>query len=118
MAAFPTARRPGLRAPTLVIASFVTLLLAACGGDDLDLPLATATLPAALPTQPTLLESPTPTPTEEVQGAQEYTIEAGDTLSSIADQFGVTIDAIIAANELANPDFIQPGDTLTIPAPE
>jgi LysM repeat protein len=53
-----------------------------------------------------------------VETAQEYVVQAGDTLAAIADQFGVTVEAIVAANELANPDLIQPGDTLTIPAPE
>jgi LysM repeat protein len=94
----------------------IALAVAACGGGNDSPP--TPTLAPALPTQAPLLESPTPAPTEQVNGAQEYTVEPGDTLSGIAGQFGVTTDAIIAANEIADPDLIQPGDTLTIPAPE
>ena len=118
MAAFlHAARRPVLRAPSFAATTLISILLAACGGGGDPSP--TATLPPALPTQPALLEvTPTPTPTEQVQGSQEYTVEDGDTLSGIADQFGVTVDAIIAANQIANPDLLQPGDTLTIPAPE
>ncbi|HEU0072864.1 MAG TPA: LysM domain-containing protein [Dehalococcoidia bacterium] len=119
MAAFrQRTRRPGPKAPLLVIASFVPLLLVACGGGD-DPPIPTATFPPQIAaTQPLLQTTPTPAATEEVNGVQEYVVQAGDTLGAIAEQFGVTVDAIIAANELANPDLIQPGDTLTIPAAE
>jgi LysM repeat protein len=118
MAAFPRARRLGLKAPMLVIASLLALPLIACGGDD-PLPTPTATFPAALPTQPALLENtPEPASTTEVNGAQEYTVQAGDTLGAIATQFGVTVEAIVEANDIANPDLIQPGDTITIPTPQ
>ena len=111
------ASAPAAKAPSLAAVAVISLAVAACGGGGNDSP-ATPTLAPALPTQPPLLESPTPAPTEQVNGAQEYTVQDGDTLSGIADQFGVTTDAIIAANEITDPDLIQPGDTLTIPAPE
>lgn len=118
MAAFRQARRPGLKAPLLVIASSLALLLAACGGGGSD-PTPTATFPPIVaPTQPLLQVTPTPAATEEVDGAQEYVVQAGDSLGAIATQFGVTVDAIVEANDIANPDLIQPGDTLTIPSPE
>ncbi len=44
-----------------------------------------------------------------------YTVEAGDTLFSIAQRFGVTLDAVIEANNISNPDVIFEGATLTIP---
>lgn len=47
--------------------------------------------------------------------AQTYTIQRGDSLSKIAKQFGVTVDALVAANHIANPNLIQPGQVLTIP---
>jgi len=47
-----------------------------------------------------------------------YTIQAGDTLSKLAIKFYGNMSRwpeIAAANALANPDRIQPGQTLTIP---
>lgn len=47
---------------------------------------------------------------------QTYTIQQGDTLSYIAGQFGVTVEAIVIANGLSNPDAIQAGQKVIIPA--
>ena len=47
--------------------------------------------------------------------ALNYTVQSGDTLGSIAAQFGVTIDAIIEANGLTNPDALDVGQELIIP---
>lgn len=47
-----------------------------------------------------------------------HTVKAGETLRSIAQQYGITVQQIIAANTLANPDYIRVGDTLIIPAAE
>ena len=44
-----------------------------------------------------------------------YEVQEGDTLSAIAQQFGVTVDAIVAANGIANPDLITVGAVLLIP---
>ncbi len=46
---------------------------------------------------------------------QSYTVQSGDTLSAIARKFGVTVAAITAANNIANPNLIKPGQVLTIP---
>ncbi len=47
--------------------------------------------------------------------AQSYTVKSGDTLSKIARQFGVTVDGLVKANNIANPSLIKPGQVLTIP---
>ena len=56
------------------------------------------------------------TTTTVVMGEQTYTVQQGDTLSYIAGQFGVTIEALVAANGLANPDAIQAGQKVIIPS--
>ena len=65
-------------------------------------------------------EPPPTTPTtQRIPGTElVYTIEQGDTLYSIARQFGVSVDALIELNNIANPDVIRAGDELFIPPPE
>lgn len=46
-----------------------------------------------------------------------HIVQAGDTIYSIGRQYGVSPDAIIAANNLANPNRLDIGQTLIIPAP-
>ena len=43
-----------------------------------------------------------------------YTVEAGDSLSSIAASFGTTTTELARSNSLSDPDRIQPGDVLRI----
>ena len=49
--------------------------------------------------------------------AQIYVVQTGDTLNSIAQQFNTTVEAIVAANNIENPDALLVGTTLTIPQP-
>ena len=67
--------------------------------------------PEPLPTEP-----PTPRPTR-TPTAQVYVVQPGDTLSRIAESFGVTLDALIKTNLIVNPDALQVNQELTIPAP-
>lgn len=50
-------------------------------------------------------------------GPVQYTVVAGDTLTKIAGQYSVTVKDIMRANNIANPNYIQPGQVLIIPAP-
>ncbi|MFH1561766.1 MAG: M23 family metallopeptidase [Patescibacteria group bacterium] len=45
----------------------------------------------------------------------DYTVRQGDTVSSIAKKFGVSIDTIIWANDIKSVTKIKPGDQLKIP---
>ena len=58
--------------------------------------------PAQLPTQETIT----------------YTVQAGDTLSGIAQTFAVPISNILAANDLSQGAILHPGETLIIPDPQ
>lgn len=51
-----------------------------------------------------------PTPSEAV-----YTVQAGDTLSEIAEKVKVSMDQIIARNNIADPQALQVGQQLIIP---
>ena len=48
-------------------------------------------------------------------GPRIHVVSAGETLASIALRYGLTPEAIIAANELANPDQLDVGQELRIP---
>lgn len=56
---------------------------------------------------------PTPSPTPS-SGAV-YEVQPGDTLSSIAYRFGVSLDALVQANGLADPNNLRPGQKLVLP---
>lgn len=55
---------------------------------------------------------PTPRTTQEM-----YTVQSGDSLGKIALLYSVSIADLVSANNLANPDSINVGQVLTIPAP-
>jgi LysM repeat protein len=56
-------------------------------------------------------QTPTPTPTPVV-----YSIARGDTLSKIAQQFGISVESLLAANPGIQPSQLSVGQTLTIPS--
>lgn len=77
----------------------------------------TPTADDAAQATPTADEAAQATPTaEEGQGGGDstYTVQAGDTLSSIAAQLGITVEELVDLN----PDLVRPGMTLNVPAQE
>ena len=109
-------RRAQMLAAVLVLA----VLSAACGGGggtsseerpiglDSD-ELVTAIVETPVPTPP-----PTPTPTSTPE-AFIYVVREGDTLGSIAAEFGITWQEIDAVNELENPNVLSIGQEIEIP---
>jgi N-acetylmuramoyl-L-alanine amidase len=63
----------------------------------------------------TATAAPPPAPTATA-GPRVYVVQSGDTLSGIAEKFGVSVDAIVAANGLSSPDDLAEGQKLSIPA--
>ncbi len=51
----------------------------------------------------------------DVKADEYYTIQAGDNLWTIADQFGVYVEDLIAINGIEDPSLIITGDVLLIP---
>ena len=45
----------------------------------------------------------------------QHVVESGQTLSAIAQAYGVTVSAIVRANKLANPNSVRVGQKLFIP---
>jgi LysM repeat protein len=44
-----------------------------------------------------------------------YIVQRGDTLMANSKRYNVTIESIVSANNIANPDAIMPGQQLIIP---
>jgi murein DD-endopeptidase MepM/ murein hydrolase activator NlpD len=55
-------------------------------------------------------------PTAPRTGTETYVVQAGDTLSQIAQKFGVNVGTILWANSRTELQYLRPGDTLKIPA--
>ena len=51
----------------------------------------------------------------EEPGKTVHVVQWGESLSMIADQYGVTVEAIMAANGLRDPDYVYAGQKLVIP---
>ncbi|MGD8462480.1 MAG: LysM peptidoglycan-binding domain-containing protein [Anaerolineae bacterium] len=103
--------------------------LAACSKEQDPTPAASvSTSPSTNPVKDAEAESPTvatgsvvgladagsqpmPTPPPQV-----YTVQAGDTLSSISRKFGIDLDELIAINGITNPNLLQVGQQLQVPA--
>jgi LysM repeat protein len=81
-------------------------------------PTATHT-PTPTSTQPSTTPTATPTWTSTPTPGQQiiYVVRTGDTLYSIARQFGVTVQALMQVNGIYNPHYIQVGQRLIIPRP-
>ena len=114
----------------LVALLTAAVVVGGCGDGDGQDPSATPATPstsgpsgqttpaATAPATPTAEPAPaSATPPDEGTGAggQTYLIESGDTLSSIAQRFDTTVDALVEANNIEDPDLIVVGSELTIP---
>jgi len=84
----------------------------------------TTSPPATPPVTPTRTPTATPsgpegieTPTATTQPMIRHTVALGEVLSAIAARYGVTVEAIVAANGLEDPNRLEVGQVLLIPQP-
>ncbi|MCL4533851.1 MAG: LysM peptidoglycan-binding domain-containing protein [Bacteroidetes bacterium] len=92
-------------------------------GQELVIPAPGAPTPVAAPMSPAppapaapAPAAPAPAPTEAAPAVTRYRVVPGDTLNSIAQQFGVSTADLIQANNLANGDDIRIDQELIIPS--
>jgi LysM repeat protein len=78
-------------------------------------PTAVPTLNAVAQTQVAATATAAPTSTTTPGNSRKYVVKSGDTLTAIADEFGVTVADLVAANKLTNVDVLSLGQELTIP---
>jgi LysM repeat protein len=112
----------------LVFALFISVWVAGCSLTAESAPTLSPTLPPQItltvrfrePSIPTLTPqiplTPTPQPGEPDQYVTSYTIRPADTLLGIALDFGVSIEALQAANGHIDPRNLQVGQQLIIPS--
>jgi LysM repeat protein len=91
-----------------ITAVLLPLAAAACGDDT----QSGDTLPPIVTTTTTTTLFITTTTQLQV-----YEVQSGDGLGKIAEQFGVTMDDLMAANGITDPDHIEVGQQLKIPPP-
>lgn len=65
---------------------------------------------------PTTAPAPAPPAAAPGTGAVTHTIAAGESLSDVADRYGVSVDRLAVANAIADPNQVIAGQKLVIPA--
>jgi LysM repeat protein len=102
-----------VRASSRVTATVATLgALCALAGCSSDSPTSTKPPRTALPPL-TTAASTIAAPTTTI--AKFYVIQKGDSLTSIADKFGIDLRQLIALNNIKDPDKIRAGQKLRMP---
>ncbi len=113
-AGLPGVPRVAVLAGALVIAALALFMLPAflgVGGGGPSSSASPSGSPAVATPSPTITPEPEPTP-------QVYMIREKDTLSKVANRFGIGLDELLAANpEIKNPDKISVGQQIIIPLP-
>jgi LysM repeat protein len=80
--------------------------------------LAATDTPSPPTATPTITLTPTPSYTPTPEWPKTYIVELGDTLWTIAEDFGVDIELLITYNDIPDPNNVPIGSELTIPSPD
>lgn len=105
------------------------ILLVGCMSDQPQVIVITSTAvlsnipePTAVPIIATIDSQISATPTVIVQEnpttpPEQYIVQSGDTLSQIAQRYNVTLQGLINLNQISNPNLLEVGQVLLLPAP-
>ncbi len=92
----------------------LALATAGCGGGEENSQEPSAAPSPAL-SAPASAPSEAPASEEQAGAPERYVVESGDTLTDIARRFDTTVEALVDANDIADPDVIDIGQELVIP---
>lgn len=109
--------RPAVRpaAALLVVAS--AALMGACGDFQLAEFTRATTTTVEVEAAPTTIVEPAPTTVMTVRPAR-YEVQPGDSIGSIATQFGVSTAALLEANGILDANALEAGRVIVIPDPD
>lgn len=109
------ARRPDLEELAAIYTPRPEPILAAAA-TELPETAAQPTPAAPVTSTGTTADAPTATPqSPEPQAEEIYIVQPGDSLLVVATRYNITVDDILRANNLSNPDYIFSGQRLVIP---
>lgn len=105
-----------LAAPAaLLLAATVAVLLVRSALDTTDEQTpTTATTTQTTPARPAPPPPPRPKRTRTTQAAEFYTIQSGDTLATIADQYGTTVEELLLLNPDVDPIELSVGQRIRV----
>ena len=106
-------------APAAFLLAVTILVLIVRSATSEDEPATTPSVATTAASTTTTAPGATPPPAETTPTAtaavSTYTIEAGDTLQTIADQYGTTVEELLALNPDVDPTALQIGQTIRVP---
>ena len=119
LAAILACKQPSnpLTNPTMAFSIPVTASTPLSGAE----PTSAAYLPYIRRVGDSTIDTPTPEPSRELPSLrteeEQYTVQGGDTLGIIAARFDISVQLLVEANNITNPDLLAVGQVLVIPAP-
>ena len=96
----------------LAVTIFVLLVRSATSDDT---PVTTGPTSTATATQPPRTTTKPAATTAAKPAGATYTIQSGDTLESIASEYGTSVEELVTLNPAVDPTNLQVGQTIRVP---